>query len=365
MKRSFGRGGDEYLSVFWMVLVFVLMFSDVSEASGDDKEDLFIQISSYVRKVYDKAREAVVRVEAKDAYGVIVGTGFRIDGLGTVCTAADLLKGAEEVRVDGGAGWVRAEVIVVDEWSGLGLVRTEAGGNFLKNGDGGRIEVGMPVVMVGCIENLEVSPSFGVVAGILGGDGVLAFRQPHILCSFAVMPGQIGSPILDKEGNYIGVIVGALGKGLMGVAVCGEMVEKVRTSYIREGCVRHGWLGVRVRSESGEGKDTKGGVWVAGSVAGSPAQRVGLMEGKRIGRVNGTIIDGMSDFVRAVSVIRAGEEVELELESDGKTDVIMLRAADLPWTKKTFLDREFVISEWYFPDNFHQENVVYLMGEKR
>lgn len=321
----FCRGMSSFL---WKVVIQNLMLILLTcQVYGNDKKEFLVEISGAIQRVYDAVRDAVVQVEGRDEYGVQRGSGFRLDSMGTICTVAGLVQGAEEVRVQFQGDWEQAEVIGVDEWSGLAFLRMEREGCFLEAGDERGVEIGEPILLVGYALGGEVSPSWGLMVGIREGIGHRRFRLPHILCSIPVAPGQVGSPILDFDGNYIGIVVSALSGGGMGLAVPASLIEKARQGLRREGRVRHGWLGIRLKRVTASSE----GVCLEAVDEQGPAQVAGIQGGDCLIRIGQMGVHDLASLARAVSEVYAGMEVEIEFFRDGQKQTVRVTAGDMPW----------------------------------
>lgn len=315
-------------SLLWQVVIQNFLFILLTcQVFGSDKKEFLVEISGAIQRVYDAARGAVVQVEGRDEFGAQRGSGFRLDSMGTICTVAGLVQGAEEVRVQFQGDWELAEVIGVDEWSGLAFLRMEREGSFLEAGKEEGVQVGEPILLVGYAFGSEVSPSWGLMVGIREGMGHRRFRLPHLLCSIPVAPGQVGSPILDFEGNYLGIVVSALSGGGMGLAVPASLIEKARQGLRREGRVRHGWFGIRLRGDTAGGE----GVCLEGVDERGPAKIAGIQGGDCLIRVGQMGVHDLGSLARAVSEVYAGMEVELEFLRGGQKQTVRVTAGDLPW----------------------------------
>src|SRR4249920_3522640 len=57
-------------------------------------------ISTEVKRVFDQAKNAVVRIEAEDEHGRLAGTGFFIDPAGTIITAYEVGGESQNIIVE-------------------------------------------------------------------------------------------------------------------------------------------------------------------------------------------------------------------------------------------------------------------------
>ena len=156
----------------------------------------------------------------------------------------------------------------------------------------------------------------------------------------AINPGNSGGPLINEDGEVIGVnsqiaTGGSNGNVGIGFAVPSNTVADVVDQLIESGEVRHAWLGVSatdidpaLATGLGLGDDVTG-VLIQNVVPNGPADNAGLRAGERDGDVVvsfGGIEEPSMDEVTAlvndldpgdsipVTVLRDGREVELELE---------------------------------------------------
>src|SRR5262249_37245932 len=92
-------------------------------------------ISTEVRKIFETHRDAIVKIRARDQFGIRIGSGFFIDPVGTIYTHAGVVFKADEVTVLQGGHELPARVLLVDERSGIALLKVEASTPFILIGD--------------------------------------------------------------------------------------------------------------------------------------------------------------------------------------------------------------------------------------
>src|SRR5215468_12587432 len=80
-------------------------------------------ISTEVKRVFDQAKNAVVRIQAEDEHGRLAGTGFFIDPTGTIMTAYAVGGESQDIIVEFGPNRYPAERLVADPRSGVAILR--------------------------------------------------------------------------------------------------------------------------------------------------------------------------------------------------------------------------------------------------
>jgi len=261
--------------------------------------------------------------QASRGTGVIVA----VDGdRALVAAPASLLRGANEVFVtlpDGRE--LAAKVAGVDAFSGTGCL--ELRGAKLEGarvGDPAKLAVGDWVLAVG-------GPATGgaLTAGIVSTKGRLgkgALAGIVVLESdVALGEGMEGGPLVNLDGEVVGMTVGASGRWGRGrelttVVPSSTVLENVR-ALGKDGKVRRGFLGVRygpLEQADRERFGLRHGVKVQDVVPGSPAADAGFQAGDVILEFGGApVVDTMA-FRAMVAGRKPGTRVAVKLSRGGE-----------------------------------------------
>jgi S1-C subfamily serine protease len=333
---------------------------------------------SAVNRIYERAAPGVVYVEAEgvsggppvplDPFGgprppsTATGSGFVLDEEGHVLTNAHVVEGADEVRVTIGEDGdpVAAEVVGADPSTDLALLDADADAGDLQPlplGGAANLEVGDPVVAIGNPLGLDHTATAGIVSA-LGReiDAPNGFTITNAIQTDApINPGNSGGPLLDADGEVVGItsqIATAGGQGNIGIgfAVPAETAREVVQELLEDGEVDQAFLGLTgadITSEAARVLDlpTENGVLVQDVVPNGPADEAGIEAGSaeaNIGpaplRIGGDIIveaggdpvDSMEDVIAAVEEREPGDELELTLLRDGDEETVTVELADRP-----------------------------------
>ncbi len=291
------------------------------------------------------------------------GSGFVVDKEGHVVTNNHVIADADKVEVtfyDGTT--VDAKVIGADPDSDIAVVKINTTSESLRPivwGDSDTIKVGQRAIAIGNPFGLDGTLTTGIISAL--GRSLPtengAFRIPEIIqTDAAINPGNSGGPLLDSQGEVIGVntaIVPRQGqfageRSFLGVgfAVPANLVKRVVTALIKDGKYQHPWIGFSgntVSQEIATAMDLEKvtGALVVQVISGSPADDAGLRSGTREivfdngldTRIGGDIIiriedeevkvfDDLISFLSrrgevgktvTLTIIRDGEEQTLEL----------------------------------------------------
>ena len=166
-----------------------------------------------VAGLYERTRSGVVFVEARgQGPGGSSGSGFLVDGNGSILTNQHVVDNAEEVDVRFGEDGdpIDAKVAGTDPSTDLALLKIDpdkADGRALRLGSSEDVRVGEPVIAIGSPFGLRGTVTAGIVSG-LGRE----IQSPNgftidevVQTDAAINPGNSGGPLIDERGRVIGV----------------------------------------------------------------------------------------------------------------------------------------------------------------
>ena len=135
------------------------------------------------------------------------GSGFIVEEDGLVVTNAHVVEDFETVSVVTADGAEYAgNVLGIDEIADLALVKVRAGRRFaaMGLGDSDGVQVGDDVIALGFPLRYELGSSLTVTRGIVSSKRV-SYGVEELQTDAAINPGNSGGPLVDREGNVIGV----------------------------------------------------------------------------------------------------------------------------------------------------------------
>jgi S1-C subfamily serine protease len=293
--------------------------------------------------------------------GEATGSGFVIDGDGTILTNAHVVQGADRVRVQfEDKRIVTARILGVDPSTDLAVLKVDPSGlelHPLQLGSSKNVQVGDPTIAIGNPFGLERTLTTGVVSATKRTiPGLDNFQIDNVIQTDAALnPGNSGGPLIDATGRVIGINsqirTGGSGSGNVGIgfAVPIDTAKKVVPQLKREGRVNRGYLGISARtidrSLSGLNLPVDRGALVETVRPGSPADKAGVRGGDVTAQLDGaaiqlggdiiTAIDGKpvrssDDVVNAVTAKQGGDKVKLELLRDGKKRTVEVELDQRP-----------------------------------
>ena len=305
--------------------------AEVATASpaGPIEKNAFQAISREVQAIFNKGKGAVVRIEATDAYGPHDGTGFFIDPAGTIYTHYSVAGRSWNLLVEFAGKKYPATCLLADPRSGVTLLNIHAGQTpFLPIGRSSDLKMASAVVAIGYPMDKPESATFGLVAGFDQKFFDRYMPVTHIRANVPVQNGESGAPLLNANGEVVGILTCQLDFGAVCLSLPIQAAEKVRADYLRFGRTRPGWIGVTAKPVSGNDEDSE--ITVEGLADGSPATDSGLLVGDTLLRVGNTPIHRFADLRDASFYLTADEAVPIMVEREGKEILVSVRAADPP-----------------------------------
>jgi putative serine protease PepD len=275
------------------------------------------------------------------------GSGWAFDDQGHIVTNNHVIESA----ADGGTVVVQtsdgqrhdATIVGRDESYDLAVLKVaDVSLEPLPLGTSADVRVGDGVIAMGAPLGLDSTVTSGIVSALNrpvspGGGQSQSFINA-IQTDAAINPGNSGGPLLNMEGQVIGVnsaiatmpsqgVGGGSGNIGVGFAIPSDQVSKTVEQLIRTGKAEHPIIGVILdRQHQGEGVKILGeGEADQPSITpDGPADRAGLQAGDIILEFEGRPITNPDELVVAIRALNVGDEVSLTVQRGSATlDVTM------------------------------------------
>lgn len=289
-------------------------------------------IGDEVRALFEKSRQAVVRVTADDFHGALAGTGFFVNPNGTVFTTYSVAGESWNVIVEFGDKKYPAVRLLADERSGLAVLKISTSGTpFLPLGTPAELAVAAPIFSIGYPLDLPVTPNVGFIAGFDQKYLGRYLSTTHLRANLPAHRGEQGAPLLNMKGEVVGVLVARMDDvGNTCFALPINAARKVFQDYERWGVPRPGWVGVNIVA-SGGGFDAEGSeAVVRGLIEDAPATIAGVEEGDVILEFGGTTIRKPADMIDASFFLTGGNKVSLKVRRGTEIVALEMQAIDNP-----------------------------------
>ncbi|MBV6430361.1 MAG: putative serine protease HtrA [Bryobacteraceae bacterium] len=248
------------------------------------------------------------------------GSGFIIDATGRILTNYHVVSGpAPEVIVTlADKTKYKAKILVRDPSNDLALIQIEPKKklSFLRLGESDTLQVGQKVLAIGNPFGLEGTLTTGIISS-LGRelrDENDRRLEGMIQTDAAINPGNSGGPLLDSQGNVIGIntaIYGAGGNIGIGFAMPINRAKSMLVDFQAGRKFGRPWLGVTVLPVFGDLAEllelpAEGGLLVQDVGQGSAADQAGLRGARRYVIVGNTEVGIGGDLIMELE----GQRVE-------------------------------------------------------
>jgi S1-C subfamily serine protease len=276
--------------------------------------------------------------------GQATGSGFVIDaGEGTILTNWHVVEDAVKVVVSFENNQsVEAKVAGTDPSHDLALLRVPTHGlslHQLKLGNSAAVQVGDPVLAIGNPFNLARTLTTGVISALQRHiEAPNGFEIANVLQTDApINPGNSGGPLLNAEGEVIGInsqieTNGSDGNIGIGFAVPIDTAKQRLPALEKGGTIKGAFLGVETvpinSALSGLNLPVKEGALVTKVSPGTPAAKAGMhggnveaqttagtvpVGGDIIVGISGTKVKGADDLGQDIANRKPGDKVTVEL----------------------------------------------------
>lgn len=270
-----------------------------------------------------------------------LGSGFILSKDGYVLTNNHVVAGADEIFVRlSDRRELQAVLVGADPRSDLALLKIEAGDDLpvVRIGQSAALKAGEWVLAIGSPFGFDYS----VTAGIVSAKGRSLPNEsyvPFIQTDVAINPGNSGGPLLNLDGEVIGINsqIFTRSGGFMGLSfaipvdVAMDVVEQLK----EDGSVQRGWLGVVIQEVNKDLAESFGLAKPAGALVvqiqpEGPAEAGGLKVGDVILSFNGQDVIMSSDLPHAVGRVRPGKQATLVVMRDKKRETLKMEIGALP-----------------------------------
>ncbi len=270
-----------------------------------------------------------------------IGTGFFFNADGYILTNDHVIHGADkiEVYVKGYSHPFAATRVGTDYQTDLAVIKINPPKPtpYLVLGNSTKTPVGAWVIAIGNPYNLNDTVTVGVISA-KGRPLTIGSRNYTNLLqtSAAINPGNSGGPLLNLEGQVVGIntAVSTQGQGI-GFAIPTSTVDQILPQLMKYGHVIRPWLGVFIATDnpalqSQYNLGTARGVVIAYVEPHSPASAAGLTAGEVITQLNGKPVTSATQLKDLIEHQSVGSTVTLTLNNQGQTVTKTVRLGQEP-----------------------------------
>jgi S1-C subfamily serine protease len=370
-RKNVFRRGAPYLLLFVLVvaalggqsLSFVQSDAQASSpasapaaaAPAGDFRDAIYQVAEQVKPAVVQVTNEQASFGSSQAGAIPVGVGSGIiyDNQGHILTNNHVVDGATKIVVsltDGRA--FTAQLIGRDPQTDLAVIQI-SGSNLpvAQLGDSTQLKVGDWVVAIGNALALPGGPT--VTAGLVSATGRIVEEPPSstsaqqisgsgpylfnlIQTSAAINPGNSGGPLVNLDGQVVGINTlsgGSTSSGVqaegIGFAISMETAKPIADQLVATGQVVHPYLGADYVAldpalSAQNGIPVPYGDYITGVVPGSPAAQAGLQTDDIITQADGTDLKGDSDLAVLIHNHKPGDTLTLTVLHGNQTMTVQV-----------------------------------------
>jgi S1-C subfamily serine protease len=340
--------------------------------------------SNVVGEIYKRDGQGVAFIEADQAPreevspfnpfgepeggGTATGSGFVIDTEGHLLTNNHVVENANRITVKLGSSErsYPAKVVGADPSTDVALLEVDVPADQLHPltlGDSSKVEVGDPVVAIGNPFGLDRTVTSGIVSALQRQiEAPAGFSISHVIqTDAAINPGNSGGPLIDAQGEVIGInsqieTGGGSSGGNVGIgfAIPINTAREVAKQIEENGKVEHAYLGISGGTITPDlaralNLPVDEGVLVAEVVKGGPADKAGIeggnteatiegagvtLGGDIITKLNGKSIASMEDLVNVINGAKPGEDISVTVLRGGDEKTVTVTLGNRPSSVK-------------------------------
>jgi len=347
------------------LLTFILLIS-LSRASAVFPAVLTEEERNNIA-VYEKVADGVVNITSTAVqmdflFNVFPtqgsGSGSIIDSKGHILTNHHVVANAQklEVTLADESKWP-AKLVGSDPDNDLAVIKIDAPKEKLKvipMGDSKQLRIGQKVLAIGNPFGLERTLTTGIISSlgrtIRSETGIL--MEDIIQTDAAINPGNSGGPLLNSEGEIIGInsaIISPSGGSVgIGFAIPVNVARRIVPELIAKGYVTYPYFGATIMPLFPEvAKHLKlkveKGAMIAEVVKGGPADKAGLKGGSQRVQVGNMIVIAGGDIVVKVDQheVKTNDELIRYIREKKPGDTIVLQV----YRKGDFVDVKVTLGE--------------------
>lgn len=325
------------------------------DSKDDDPFDVSPGAEEYYLAVIKAAERVTPSVVGISNYGLVfdlwgrsklqeraTGSGVIISSEGYIVTNYHVIENARELTVSFGPGEEHpAKVIGADPPTDLAVIKVDKKGlPAAEFADSDELRVGEPAIAIGNPLGLDFQQSVtkGVVSARERSITIQEQKFNFIQTDAAINDGNSGGALVNINGQVIGINTAKIkisGVEGMGFAIPSNTVKQIAADLIENGRVVRPWIGVSIstltsldaqRLELG----INHGVLVMEVVAGSPADKAGVLPMDVIVALEGKKIESNADLQHALYQFDIGQKVKVTVFRDNNEVTLEIILEKMP-----------------------------------
>lgn len=296
---------------------------NISNATNDTIPDIVKEIGPSVVGIIGNTKSDNSTIE-----GLALGTGIVIKSGGEILTNAHVVEDMTRIAVvlSDGSGY-DARLKYIDTATDLAVIKIDKIGLIpAKFGSISDIVIGKTAIAIGTPLSFQNrnSASVGVISG--SNRSVDGFYQYKLIqTDVAINPGNSGGPLVNTEGEVIGVnSMSTLNAQGLNYAIPIDTIQFVLEHFYKYGKVKRVTLGAEYEEDTVAlyGLPSKTGLKITKIEKDSCSEKYGLKKNDFIYNVNGKAVNTIVDLNEAFKGLLPGGKARVDLRRDGKSQSI-------------------------------------------
>jgi serine protease Do len=292
-----------------------------------------------------------------------IGSGVIVDPDGYIVTNNHVVAGALRIRVVLAPATVEivmgntrlsnpqrvfeAKLIGTNRYADLAVIKIEEKGlPSIPLPEFYHVRLGQSVVAIGAPQGLDHTVTKGIVSA-LGRQSEVDRPMVYIQTDAPINPGNSGGPLVDRDGNLIGIntfiVTSGGGSEGLGFAIPEPIVRFVFNELKAHGVVRAVTIGAHAQTitpalAAGLKLTRDTGVIFSDIDANSPAADAGLQAKDVVTSIDGFPIDSLPKYTAFLYIHKRGTPIHMQILRDGKPVTLSINAIDAPPVVENFSD---------------------------
>jgi S1-C subfamily serine protease len=321
------------------LLLFLTNGCAKNEVRGIGDSETLIKLSKDSEALVAKVLPSVVRIDVaygrevvsdqlEDFFGTIpeqaqIGSGVIIDRNGSILTNYHVVRGSKSIQVSLTDGrQLKAELLGSDALTDIAVLQVKADKLSVATwGKSNKVAAGSLVWSFGSPFGMNNSASLGIISS--AGRSLYADNPFHdfIQTDASINPGSSGGPLIDVNGELIGINTAIAGEQFSGVGFASpiDLVRQVYSQIVEHGHVDRVWLGIELAAVSQDEavmagrKNTFGATVRSFQGESTAAQKQGLQRGDIILEIGGKRVTGPTQALRQIAGSELGKPIVMRI----------------------------------------------------
>ncbi len=268
------------------------------------------------------------------------GSGFIVRQDGYILTNSHVVKGASKITVTltDKRVFTDAKVVGTDTFYDLAVVKINATNlPIAKLGTSAGLRPGEFAIAIGNPLGFDHTVTFGIISAVGRSVDAVSRDVKLIQTDAAINPGNSGGPLLNLDGDVIGVNIAIQANAQnIGFAIPIDVVKSIEDDLINGRHIARAWLGIMMEDANDVHAKSLGlpaplkGVFVTKVFRGSSASGAGVQAGDIIQKIDGKDVGTAKEVRELVLAHKVGDTLNLYLLHNKMQKALSVKIGNYP-----------------------------------